>query len=126
STALFAGWAEGVTQVMTCSVADASARVVLLSDGQANVGLRDAPAIATDVGEAAAHGVTTTTMGFGRSYDENLLRTMADAGQGNYVFIEDESQVAEAFQHELSGLSALRGKNVRLEASAGVVLTSAV
>lgn len=126
STALYAGWAEGISQVMTCPVADASARVVLLSDGQANVGVKDAPTIATDVGEATTHGVTTTTMGFGRSYDENLLRAMADAGQGNYVFIEDESQVAEAFQHELSGLSALRGKNVRLEPSAGVVLSSSV
>lgn len=122
STALYAGWAEGLSQAMACPTAEASARVVLLSDGMANVGVQDAPTIAADVAQAAAHGVTTTTMGFGRSYDEALLRAMADAGQGDYVFIEGEAQVVEAFQHELAGLSALRGRNVRLVPSAGVTL----
>src|SRR5690606_5245055 len=49
STALFGGWAEGLSQVMGCPVADAGARVVLLSDGGANVGVSDAPSIAADV-----------------------------------------------------------------------------
>src|SRR5690606_30179769 len=74
STALYAGWAEGLSQAMACPSPEAGARVVLLSDGMANVGVRDAPSIAADVAQAAAHGVTTTTMGFGRSYDEALLR----------------------------------------------------
>lgn len=124
STALYAGWAEGLSQAMACPSPEASARVVLLSDGMANVGVRDAPSIAADVAQAAAHGVTTTTMGFGRSYDEALLRAMADAGQGEYVFVEGEAQVVEAFQHELAGLSALRGRHVRLSPSPGVTLTS--
>jgi len=126
STALFAGWAEGLSQAMSCPITDAGARVVLLSDGGANVGISDASSIAADVVQATAHGVTTTTMGFGRHYDEHLLRAMADAGQGNYVFIEGAAQVAEAFQHELAGLSALRGRNVTLAPSAGVSLLSAV
>src|SRR5690606_27449672 len=126
STALFGGWAEGLSQAMNCPLTDAGARVVLLSDGGANVGISDAASIAADVAQAAAHGVTTTAMGFGRHYDENLMRAMADAGQGNYVFIEGESQVAEAFQQELAGLSALRGRNVSLVPSAGVSLVSAV
>lgn len=122
STALFAGWAEGLSQVMSCPDPQAAARVVLLSDGMANVGISDAATIAADVARAAGHGVTSTAMGFGRSYDETLLRAMGDAGQGNYVFIEGGAQVVEAFQHELSGLSALRGRNVRLEPSAGMRL----
>ncbi len=126
STALYAGWAEGLSQAMSCPVAEVGARVVLLSDGMANVGPRDAPSIAADVAQAAAHGVTTTAMGFGRSYDEALLRAMADAGQGEYVFIEGEAQVVEAFQHELAGLSALRGRNVRLLPSAGFGLDGVV
>ncbi len=126
STALYTGWAEGLSQAMACPVEGASARVVLLSDGLANVGVRDAGTIAADVAQAAAHGVTTTAMGFGRSYDEALLRAMADAGQGNYVFIEGEAQVVEAFQHELSGLSALRGRRVRLEPSSGMSLAAYV
>ena len=126
STALYAGWAEGLSQVMACPQQDAAARVVVLSDGGANVGISDAPSIAADVAQATAHGVTTTGMGFGRHYDENLMRALADAGNGNYVFVEDASQVGEAFQQELSGLSALRGRNVRLEPSTGMTLASAV
>lgn len=122
STALFAGWAEGLSQVMSCPDDQAAARVVLLSDGMANVGISDPATIAADVAQAASHGVTSTAMGFGRSYDEALLRAMGDAGQGNYVFIEGESQVVEAFHHELSGLSALRGRNVSLEPSARLSL----
>lgn len=122
STNLFGGWAEGLSQAMSVPATEASARVVLLSDGQANVGVTDAPTIAGDVSQASEHGVTTTSMGFGRLYDEALLRTMADAGSGNYVFIEGEAQVTEAFQHELSGLSALRGRHVRLEPSSGLTL----
>lgn len=126
STALYGGWAEGLSQVMASELGDTVSRVVVLSDGGANQGVSDAPSIAADVAQATTHGVTTTAMGFGRHYDEELMRSMADAGQGNYVFIEGESQVAEAFQQELSGLSALRGRNVRLEPSAGMKLSSAV
>lgn len=123
STALYAGWAEGLSQAMASPIGESTARVVLLSDGQANVGVVDAPSIAADVARATMHGVTTTAMGFGQHYDEALLRSMADAGQGNYVFIEGDSQIVEAFQHELAGLSTLRGRRVTLEASSGVTLS---
>lgn len=126
TTALYAGWAEGLSQALSCPDSDATARVVVLSDGLANVGISDPAGIAADVAQATGHGVTTTAMGFGRGYDEELMRAMADAGHGNYVFIEGEAQVTEAFQQELAGLSALRGRNVTLVPSAGLVLSSAL
>lgn len=116
STNLFAGWAEGLSQVLTCPEEGVVSRVVLLSDGMANVGVTDSAQISSDVAEASVHGVTTTTMGLGRSYDEALLRAMADAGRGNYVFLADERAMGLAFEEEIAGLSALRGRNVRLVA----------
>lgn len=114
STDLYGGWAEGLSQVMACPDRDAQSRVVLLSDGMANHGVTDHPTISHDVAQAVKHGVTTTSMGLGRGYDEALLRAVADAGQGNYVFIEDSGALVPAFERELAGMSALRGRNVRL------------
>ncbi|MFA5551479.1 MAG: VWA domain-containing protein, partial [Trueperaceae bacterium] len=68
NTNLFGGWAEGLSQVMTCPDPNVVSRVVLLSDGMANAGVVDQAAIAADVGAAASHGVTTTSMGLGRHY----------------------------------------------------------
>ena len=122
TTALFAGWAEGLSQVLSDAdegVApgtsdEALQRIVLLTDGMANVGPSSLAEIGPDVAEAARLGVSTTTLGFGVSYDEDLLRGMADAGLGEYVYIEDASQLVSVFERELAGLSALRGRNVRL------------
>ncbi len=125
STNLYGGWAEGLSQVMACPATDVISRVVLLSDGRANVGVTDRSAIAADVAQASGHGVTTTAMGLGRGYDEVLLSAIADAGRGNYVFLEDGSVTVEAFQQELAGLSALRGRRVRLSAEPGAKVTLA-
>lgn len=114
STNLFGGWAEGVSQVMACSDSNAISRVVLLSDGCANVGLVDRAEISTEVSKAAIHGATTTAMGLGRHYDEDLMRLIADAGQGNYVFLNDHNVMVTAFQNEVAGLSSLRGKKLEL------------
>lgn len=126
STDLFGGWTEGLSQVLPVVTAERVARIVLLSDGRANHGVTDPARIAADVARAAAMGVATTALGFGAHYDEALLRAVADAGGGNYRFIEDESQTLDAFQTELASASALRGRDVRLAVSgSGARLTQA-
>ncbi|MDF1522097.1 MAG: VWA domain-containing protein, partial [Trueperaceae bacterium] len=114
TTALHAGWVEGYTQVLTTPVASGLGRVVLLSDGLANVGLTDPAEIAADVVRATGNGVSTSTIGLGRHFDERMLRHLADAGQGSYTFVEAAEQLAGLFETELAGLSALRGRDVRL------------
>lgn len=117
STNLFGGWAEGLSQALACPDPDVVTRVVLLSDGMANVGVTNPGAIAADVTQAAGHGVTTTSMGLGSHYDEHLLRMVADAGRGNYVFLSDHDVVVTAFQNEVAGLSSLRGRGLHLAAT---------
>ncbi len=114
STALHAGWVEGCTQVLTAPVASGLGRVVLLSDGQANAGVTDPAAIAADVSQIVADGVTTSTIGLGRHFNEGLMRHLADAGGGSYTFVESPEGLAGLFEMELAGLSALRGREVRL------------
>ncbi len=122
ATALHAGWAEGAKQVEHHRIAEGLNRVLLLSDGLANVGLSDPGAIAGEVRARQAHGVSTTTLGVGDDYNENLLEAMADAGDGNYYYVESAQQLADIFQTELQGLMATTGRDVvlRLEPRNGV------
>ena len=114
STALHGGWREGGRQVGGHRLAGGMNRVLLLSDGQANMGEQNPVAIAADVARLAAEGVSTTTMGLGDDYNEDLLEAMAQAGDGNYYYIESPQQLGGLFQTELHGLMATFGHAVRL------------
>ncbi|WP_424952565.1 vWA domain-containing protein [Deinococcus sp.] len=119
STALYGGWLEGGTQVAAhLNGPDLNGaalnRVILLSDGQANSGLTGAQEIARHVRGLAERGVSTTTMGFGAHYDENLLMAMATAGDGNFEHIEAASTLPTFFESELQGLTRTSGRTVSL------------
>ncbi|NEQ43611.1 MAG: VWA domain-containing protein [Leptolyngbya sp. SIOISBB] len=114
STALHAGWVEGGTQVSQYLNSDQLNRVILFSDGQANVGETRPDAIANDVHGLAQHGVSTTTLGIGQGYNEDLLVAMANSGDGNFFHIESAEQLADIFETELSGLAATIGQRVSL------------
>jgi Ca-activated chloride channel family protein len=114
STALHGGWAEGAKQVGDNIVAGGLNRVLLLSDGLANVGESRPDAIATDVHTRRTTGVGTSTLGLGNDYNEDLLEAMARSGDGNYYYVESPRQLATIFQTELSGLTATVGTAVLL------------
>lgn len=114
STALFAGWKDGSEQVKGNLLADGLNRVILLSDGLANVGESNADVIATAVHRLTSDGVSTTTLGLGDDYNEELLEAIADAGDGNYEYIESPSQLPGIFEKELKELTSLFGIGVSL------------
>lgn len=124
STALHAGWREGVAQVQPHVAADALNRVLIMTDGQANVGEVNPDVIATDVKQASVQGVGTSAMGVGADYNEDLIEAMARSGDGNYYYIQSPDQLPALFQTELMGLLALVGRGVRMRVApaAGVVL----
>lgn len=114
STALHGGWAEGASQVEKGLAQGALNRVLLLSDGLANVGLTDLDPIATEVSRLKDRGVSTSTIGVGADYNEDLMQAMGQAGDGNYYFIDDPKRIPEIFGAELRGLVATLGTDVRL------------
>ena len=114
STALHAGWLEGALQVAQHQDERALNRILLLSDGQANVGKRRIRDIIPDVRGLTARQVSTSTMGLGRNYDEDLLRGMAEAGDGNFEHIEHASQLPGFFEAEFNGMSRTTGHTVSL------------
>src|SRR5262249_26253246 len=77
STDLHGGWKEGGARVGKTLRGGGLTRVLLLSDGLANVGETSPDAIATAVNRLAREGVSTTTMGLGDDYNEDMLEAMA-------------------------------------------------
>lgn len=124
STALHGGWKAGVDQVRRHLIPGGLNRVLLLSDGLANVGITEPDAIAGDVHSATREGITTSTLGVGLDYNEDLMEAMARSGDGNYYFIESPTQLPTIFATELHGLMATVGQRVSLgiEPAAGVVV----
>ncbi|MEJ2679200.1 MAG: VWA domain-containing protein [Gemmatimonadota bacterium] len=112
TTNLSGGWLRG-RELVAQALADGGVnRVLLLTDGLANVGITEPGQLRDLVGSAAAKGVTTTTIGFGADYDEQLLRALAEAGGGSTYYIEEPDQAPAVFEAEIEGLMALAAQNV--------------
>ena len=106
STNLFGGWEEGAKQLEK-GLDSSISRVILLSDGQANHGLVEQGAIEKHCHEWLAKGVTTTTVGLGRGFNEDLMIAMAKAGGGQQYYGQTAADLFDSFDEELSLLYAL-------------------
>ncbi|WP_346293259.1 vWA domain-containing protein [Sphaerothrix gracilis] len=114
STALHGGWVEGGLQVSQYLNPEHLNRVILLSDGLANVGETNPDAIAQDVHGLSQRGISTSALGVGNDYSEDLLEAMALSGDGNFYHIASPDQLPNIFQTELQGLVATVGQRVSL------------
>ena len=123
STDLFAGWQEGAKQ-LEGGTTDVISRVLLLSDGQANNGLLDVSAIEKHCQEWLAKGVSTTTVGLGRGFNEDLMIAMARAGGGQQYYGQTASDLYDSFDEEFSLLQALclRQLDIKLIPASGVII----
>lgn len=92
-------------------------RLLLLSDGQPD----SIPGLSDRSKELARSGVTTTTIGLGTDYNEDLMASIADAGLGNSWFVESRSdvgggaqQLAKIFQTELASMAEVVANNASI------------
>jgi Ca-activated chloride channel family protein len=125
-TALCDGWLRGCEQVAEALAADRLGRCLLLTDGLANRGITDRDTIVRSVAEQRRRGVTTSTLGVGRDFDENLLRQMAEVGGGNFYFAEHAVQLSDFIAGETGeALSvATREATLTVELPEGASVTS--
>lgn len=115
STNLFGGWMEGSAQVAAHLQKECLNRVILFTDGLANRGLTDPEEMGRHVAALAQRGVSTSTLGIGQDFNEDLLALMADRGEGNFYFIEATPDLPRIFARELSGLAATFARNLTLQ-----------
>ncbi|MFM7426819.1 MAG: vWA domain-containing protein [Elainella sp.] len=123
-TNLSGGWLKGCEDVQSQLDPQRINRVLLLTDGHANVGIQDPRVLTATAAQKAEAGVTTTTLGFGQGFNEDLLIGMARAAQGNFYFIQSIDEATEVFSIELDSLRAVVGQNltITLELAEGVSL----
>ena len=100
STALYGGVQKGAEELRKFLDKNRVNRIVLLSDGLANVG-PDTPAALEELGKGlAGENISVSTMGLGLGYNEDLMLRLAKSGEGNHYFIENSGDLAGFFDCE--------------------------
>lgn len=79
-------------------------KLVLLSDGHANSGIKDPVQLGQLAAFATEHLVTSSTIGIGTGFDETILASIAGAGQGNHFAAVKVEEAVAGLQDEIDGL----------------------
>lgn len=115
STALFAGTSKGADEVSRFLSHERVNRVVLLSDGMANVG-PDSPKELGDLGKALAKkGMSVSTIGLGLGYNEDLMTQLANYSDGNHDFVKNSADLARVFDREFGDAMSVVAQDVNIE-----------
>ena len=123
STALHQGWVEAGLQVSERLDPNAINRVLLITDGQANVGETNPTRIIEHARSLGSRGVSTSTIGIGTDFNEDLLMPMAEAGQGNAWHVQEPDDMKRIFETELNGLLMQFGHTAALAISPAAGVT---
>ena len=115
STDLHGGWLAGCEQVAGNLQPEGVNRVLLLTDGLANVGVFDHDQLIAAAYDLRRRGVTTSTFGVGTDFDEALLQGMADAGGGHFYFVGDVTQMRDHITSEVGETLEVVAREVALE-----------
>jgi Ca-activated chloride channel homolog len=83
---------------------DGITRVILCSDGVANVGRTGPESILARIGDAARRGIELTTVGFGMgNYNDHLMEQLANRGNGQYAYVDTLDEARRIFVENLTG-----------------------
>ena len=119
STALFSGVAAGAAELKKFRAQCEISRVLLLSDGQANVG----PSSAEELGRYGAllmkDGVAVSTVGLGVDYNEDLMTRLSQKSDGNSYFVEKSEDLPRIFAGELGDVLSVAATKVQLKVRFG-------
>ena len=115
STALFAGTSKGANEVGQYLSRERVNRVVLLSDGMANIG-PDSPKELGELGKALAKkGMSVSTIGLGLGYNEDLMTQLANFSDGNHDFVKNSADLARVFDREFGDAMSVVAQDVTIE-----------
>ena len=91
-------------------------RILLATDGDFNVGVSSTDALKSMVAEKRKSGISLTTLGFGTgNYNEDMMEQIADAGDGNYSYIDNEKEAKKVLQHQLTSTLATVAQDVKIQ-----------
>jgi Ca-activated chloride channel family protein len=114
STALFAGVAKGATEVEKYLQRERVNRVILLSDGLANVGPSSPEELGSLGASLAKQGISVTTIGLGLGYNEDLMARLAGMSDGSHAFVEHPQELARIFDAEFGDVLSVIAQEVKI------------
>lgn len=115
STNLEDGLVTGYRVARDGYVTGASNRVILASDGLANVGDTTADPILRQIREEAAKQITLLGVGVGSEYGDALMERLADEGDGFVTYISDREQARQLFVTRLPATLAVRARDAKVQ-----------
>ena len=91
-------------------------RVILCSDGVANVGRTGADSILDEIADYAERGITLSTVGFGLgNYNDVLMEKLADQGDGNYAYVDTLDEARRVFVENLTGTLQVIARDAKIQ-----------
>lgn len=118
STNLSGGWLQTLRAIESKKLENAEGaikRVILLTDGNPTLGIKEPEQLIQIARDHQEKGISTTTIGVGDDFNEEMLRSIAEAGGGNYYCIDDPEMASDIFFQEFGEIGALYAQAVELK-----------
>ncbi|MBQ5429674.1 MAG: VWA domain-containing protein [Neisseriaceae bacterium] len=97
-------------------IKDGINRIILATDGDFNVGITDRKALTTMVSEKRKSGISLSALGFGTgNYNEAMMEQIADAGNGNFFYIDSRREAKKVVGRELSATLMTVAQDVKIQ-----------
>jgi Ca-activated chloride channel homolog len=112
STALFSGVSWGASEVRKFRDSGRVNRVILLSDGLANIGPSTPGELGSFGGALKEEGISVTTIGLGLDYNEDLMFQLAKRSDGNHYFVQEPADLPRIFLKEFQNTLSVAAQNV--------------
>ena len=116
NTALYGGVTRGASEIRR-HLEDRRYinRVILLSDGLANVGPSSPEELARLGATLGREGISVTTVGLGLGYNEDLMTRLAQRSDGNTYFVEHSGDLSRIFAAELGDVLNVVARRIVIE-----------
>ncbi|AWV90785.1 vWA domain-containing protein [Bradymonas sediminis] len=91
-------------------------RIIVLSDGDSNLGPSSYSAIFKRIRAYVEEGITLTTIGFGMgNYQDEMMEQLANQGNGNYFYIDSQREARRIFGEQLDATLQVIAKDVKIQ-----------
>lgn len=90
-------------------------KILLLSDGEANVGTIDPDGLGKLAHEISDHSVVLSTIGMGLGFNERTMSLIADRGMGNYGYLENLEKLGTILARDIDSTRAVYAQASRVD-----------
>lgn len=114
STAIHAALLKAADEVRKFKSKDRVNRIVLISDGLANVGPSKPRDFESLGRELASEGITVSTIGLGNGYNEDLMAGLARSADGGHVFVQESADLSAFLAREFDDVAGTAGQEAEI------------